>query len=216
MTRLSALVSAIAAVAMGVSWMSGAMVASAQASPQPVASAGAAVDQLLTGYLATSLLDAVFLQWASDGAALTGTFTEASLDGFGATSRDLRNLPISGTFADGSVTLTVGDTLSGSTRWSGVLTPLGLIMGIPSSSGSIVTTIFVPGSVADYNAAVARLGAIAAESQRLAHIEAQRAALRSAVATQVLVRPDLVIRGTTAPPGSWGNATRARVTWWCR
>lgn len=181
MSRRFVLVSAVIAGAMLLGGMSGASTTTAQATPSPSMSLGPAIDELLTGYLATNLLEAAFLQWAADGATVTGTLTEAYLVSYGATSVDHRNLPISGTLANGSVTLNVGDALSGSARWSGVLTPDGVVMGIPSSTGSIDTTTFVAASVADYNAAVSSLAELAAASQRLADIEAQQAALRSAV-----------------------------------
>lgn len=84
----------------------------------------------------------------------------------------------------GSVTLTFPQGFGTSTSWNGTLTGNSLILSYSASDGSLSTLTFHPGTVADYNAAVADAQAAAAAAGAEQDAAASAAAVQQAEEAQ--------------------------------
>jgi hypothetical protein len=135
--------------------------------------------QALGGYLAHASNGVVFLQWTQSGAGLNGTLTQAYTHGGDPTTLTHDSASFSGVLTGGSVTLNFSQGLGISGTWTGTFSGNTLTLSYPAADGTLSTLTFGPGSVADYNSAVAYLQAQAAGA---AAANAAQAALDQAVA----------------------------------
>lgn len=158
-------------------------VPAAEAPSTTLAATANPAQQALYGYLALANNGVVFIQWTEANGALSGTLTEAF------TSFDPANLkhsssPFTGVLSAGSVTLTFPQGFGTSTSWNGTLSGDSLILSYSADDGSLSTLTFHPGTVADYNAAVAEAQAAAAAAGAEQDAAASAAAAQQAAEAQ--------------------------------
>jgi len=134
--------------------------------------------QVLTGYLAHASNGVVFLQWTRSADTLTGALTQAYTAPGDPTALKHDSATFTGVLSGGSVTLNFPQGLGTSTTWSGTLNGDTLIMSFAAADGSLQTLTFTPGTVADYNTALAQVQAEVGQAQATAQAaqQAQQAA----------------------------------------
>jgi hypothetical protein len=145
--------------------------------------------QALSGYLALASNGVVFVQWTQAGDTLTGSLTQSYTAPGDPTSLKHESTSFTGVLSNGSVTLNFPEGLGTGTSWSGTLNGDTLILSFTASDGSISTLTFHPGTVADYNQALAQAQASVAvavtqQQAAAAAAAAQQAAAASAAAVQ--------------------------------
>lgn len=109
----------------------------------------------LHGLLATPTGRALFIQWTPSGTRVTGSIQSAYLSTDGASLRS-ESGDVTGTVSGSSVTLDAS-ALSSTGAVSGSFEGSDLLLTIPEQNGNLTTVRFSPGTVAEYNAAVAPL-----------------------------------------------------------
>ena len=165
--------------------------------------------QALSGYLALATNGVVFLQWTQSGDTLTGTLTQAYTDPGNPAALKHQNGPFTGVLSGGSVTLNFPQGLGLSTAWSGTLNGDTLILSYSAPDGSLSTLTFGPGTVADYNAALARVqgaaGAAAAQQDAAASAAAADRAQAAAAAAAQARLDDAVRSASVTLDGALGR-----------
>jgi hypothetical protein len=106
----------------------------------------------LAGWLFADTSQAVFLQWTQTGQELSGSLTASIASG---TRLQPEVYSFTGVVSGSSVSLTFSSLAV--PAWNGTLNANQLVLSYPASDGSLQTLTFTPGTVADYNQAVAQL-----------------------------------------------------------
>lgn len=161
--------------------------ATPQETPSPTSNAAAAS---LAGWLAADSTEAIFLQWTQTGQELSGSLTASIASG---TQLQPEDSDFTGVISGSSVRLTFS-SLPGP-AWNGTLTGNQLVLSYPAADGSLQTLTFTPGTVADYNQAVAQL--VSAQATAAAQV----APSIFECSLQVLGQDAFV--GVYGPLGSW-------------
>jgi hypothetical protein len=121
-----------------------------------------------------------FIQWVENGAALTGTSSWVLTSTNDPTKLEQGSDVFTGTVSGGSVMLTFSGGVGGAGAWAGTLTGDTLTLSFATSDGSMEVDTYQPGTVGDYNSAVAQVKAGAQKSEDAA----ASAAAASAAAQQ--------------------------------
>jgi hypothetical protein len=113
------------------------------------------------GFLATASNGALFIQWTRTANTVRGTLSEAYTSLADPTHAQSESHSFTGVISGSSVTL----TLDSGTNWNGTLNGSNVTLSYANSDGSLQTFDFHPGSVAEYNAAVANVQGSAGQAQ---------------------------------------------------
>ena len=124
--------------------------------PSTAPSVAPTVVQLPTGMLATAPNGVSFLQWTQSDTMVTGSITEVWTTSAGAAPQH-QVLDFTGVLSGNSVTITLsaGETINGTPLLTGQFSSGQFTLTFPAPDGTISTLVFVPGTVGDYNNAVA-------------------------------------------------------------
>jgi hypothetical protein len=106
-------------------------------------------------YLDRAPNGAVFVQWTRDGSNVNGTLAEAYTDASDPLQLKSENEAFHGVVNGSSVTLTFDQGFGTSTNWNGTLDGDNMTLTYTSDGGTVKTLPFQPGTIDDYNAAVA-------------------------------------------------------------
>jgi hypothetical protein len=136
--------------------------------------------QGLSGWMAHFTNGVRFIQWVENGAALTGTSSWVLTSTNDPTKLEQGSDPFTGTVSGDSVILTFSGGVSGAGAWAGTLTSDTLTLSFATSDGSMEVDTYQPGTIDDYNAAVAQVKAGVQQSEDAA----ASAAAASAAAQQ--------------------------------
>jgi hypothetical protein len=147
----------------------------ATGTPVPTAAGGA-----LSGWIALPAGGVQFVQWVQEGADLTGTFSWVLTATDDPTKLQQGNSSFTGTSSGGSVIL----TLSGGQTLVGTISGGQLSLSHTAADGSIEVSVFQPGTVADYNASVARVRSAVQQAVDAAASAGAASAAASAAAQQ--------------------------------
>jgi hypothetical protein len=171
-------------------------------------------------WVGTSSTSTVMVQMTRTDQTLTGTLDSTSVDGGAGTSVQPTHLAFTGTVQDNAITLSFPGGLGTVTTFTGTLTPSVLTLQIPQEDGSVAPIELRPGTLDDYNEAVAGLrdqaDANTAE-QAEAAADQQEADQRSRRETAITSAADTVISDHSAlssalakPPSFDSFATHLR------
>jgi hypothetical protein len=118
----------------------------------------------------------VFVQWTRDGSNVNGSLSEAYIDASNPLELQSENASFHGIVNGSSITLTFDQGFGTSTNWNGTLDGDKLTLSYTGSDGTVKTLDFQPGTIDDYNQAVA------ASRQRVAAAKGRKARADAAAA----------------------------------
>ncbi len=124
--------------------------------------------------------EAAFIQWTDKNGQLTGSMDDAYIDATQASGISSSHISFTGTRVNDHVVITVQEGLGSVNTLSGDIVGGRLSMQFPQAGGSIGIIVFSPGSVGDYNAAVAVLTADVNAARTTAAQESASAAMAAA------------------------------------
>jgi hypothetical protein len=127
------------------------------------------------GYLYQSSDIALFIQWTQTGSTLSGTLQVAYTDPSDPTKLETATYSITGVVANGNVTLTLDQSVLGTTNLSGTFNGSVVTLDIPEPDGTITQATFSPATLSDYNNDVSSLQGRAQQAQAQAATNAATA-----------------------------------------
>ena len=134
------------------------------------------------GYLATGSTGIIYLQWADNAGALTGTLQEVRTTGQPPTeTMSSTTGPISGTVTGSQISL----SFNGGPDHFGTLTSGGFTINFRLANGLLTPVHFKEASTSQYNLAVARLRAEVTSANTAATVAQQKAAAEAAAAQRL-------------------------------
>ena len=107
------------------------------------------------GLLASPSNGVLFIQWTRTGETVRGTVSEAYTNLNDPTHPTVESHSFSGVISGHSVTLTLDD----GTNWNGTLSGKDVTLSLPANDGTLQPFTFSPGTVTEYNAALAQVQA---------------------------------------------------------
>ncbi len=135
----------------------------------------ASSSQLAATYVATSSAGATVLQLSVVGTTVSGTIDLAELP-TGATQVQTGSDPVSGTYTNGQLTLTIaGNTYSGQVQNGDI------VLDVQGSNGSVSPSVYVPAPLAAYNTAVQKLNTEASQASQAAAEQASAQQVQSQI-----------------------------------
>jgi hypothetical protein len=171
--------------------------------PAPSPAGGA-----LSGWIALPAGGVRFVQWVQDGAALTGTFSWVLTATDDPTKLLQGRSSFTGTSSGGSVIVTFSGGADGSQSWAGTISSGQLTLSFTTADGSMEVDAYQPGTVADYNASVARVRSAVQQALDASASAAAAGAAASAAAQQqteaAFSQRCASLGGTTKDNPIWG------------
>lgn len=132
-----------------------------------------------------------FLRWTESGGALSGQLQSVSVTPNLTLSSS--NTSLSGVRSGVDVTLRLGGLL-GNISYTGTLRGSTLVLNLPLQNGSMESIVFQPGTVDDYNSAVAKLRAQVGSAAVARQKAADQAAAAQQLAADLAARQRAVVR----------------------
>ena len=143
----------------------------------------------------------------------TGTLSQAYYDESDPTALKTDSLDFTATISGGDVTLAFG---SGATSWQGKLSGDTLLLSYALADGTLTTLTFSPGSVDDYNTAVAAVQSAtdtAAHQKAVAQAQADAAqAVRDDSATVANAISDVLSQADNLSTGNFADTVQSAQT----